>query len=414
MTQRKVIVIGEGPAGLMAAGQAALAGAQTILLGKMDRVGIKLSITGNGRCNLTNTLPLPQFIERFGKNGKFLRQIFSRFFTADLIEFFRKLGVETVVEKDGCVFPKSGRADDIVNYLVQWAKDAGVIIKLQFPVSELVVENVKIKGVYSKETFFPADAVILAAGGASYPKTGSSGDGFRLAESIGHKIVPIRPALVPIETDGPLAKQLQAVTLPNINVTLLVDGKKSPSKTGDLLFTHFGLSGPVILSISKTIYDSLHVGKKVSVSIDTMPNYDKPSLDKKLIQEFVSNGKRYINNLLKNFIPSRLADTFCELGGINTDTLCCRISCDERKKLCDLLKDFRFDITRTRPLAEAIVTAGGIDLKEIDPRTLSSKLIDGLYFAGEVMDIDGDTGGFNLQAAFSTGFVAGSSAAIIS
>lgn len=411
MAKWQVIVIGEGVAGLMAAGQAAQSGARTLLLGKTDHPGHKLSITGNGRCNLTNSAELPEFIKRFGPKGLFLRQVFQQFFNIELIAFFKKLGVPIVTEENGCVYPASQNAHDIVKALLKWNRKNNVHMQLLSPVKKFIVEHGKIVTVCTKENTINADAVIIATGGASYPATGSTGDGYRLAESVGHTIVPVRAALVPLETVGKLAQKLQGVSLSGITVRVLVDGKKKIQKQGDILFTHFGLSGPVILSLSKQIIDRLNSRQKVTLSIDLIPNVDEHELEEKLIQQLRSHGKQQFKTTLKTFLTARLVELCLRLNTINPETICNQITADQRKKVRTFLKDFRLEIKGHRPLKEAMVTAGGIDIKQINPRTMQSLIVKNLYFAGEVLDIDGDTGGFNLQAAFSTGWLAGSSAA---
>jgi predicted Rossmann fold flavoprotein len=411
MTKWQVIVVGEGAAGLMAASQAAQSRVRTLLLGKTDRPGLKLSITGNGRCNLTNTAPISEFIKRFGPNGRFLRQAFQHFFNDDLIAFFEKLGVLTVTEADGCVFPKSQKAQDIVDTLVKWNRKNGVHVQLLSPVKRLVVEQGKVAAVCTDKETFETSAVIIATGGASYPSTGSSGDGYQLAESVGHTIIPIKPALVPLETAGQLAQKLQGVSISNAIVKVLVDGKKKIQTQGDVLFTHFGLSGPVILSLSKQVIELLSFGGKVSISIDLLPDFGENQLEETLVSQLRSHGRQQFKTILKAYLPSRLIYVCFELNNINPEKICNQITADERKKIKTLLKNFRLEVTGHSSLKEAIVTAGGVDVHEVDPRTMQSLKVKGLYFAGEILDIDGDTGGFNLQAAFSTGWLAGISAA---
>jgi len=424
MAKNRLIVIGEGPAGLMAAGQAAQAGAEVLLLAKMDKPGYKLRLTGNGRCNLTNTDPLPEFIRHFRPDGRFLRQAFSQFFSSELIDFFEKLGVPTTIEQNRFIFPAAGRAADVVNALVNWVSRCGVNMQMLCPAERLIVENGRIAGVQASQKnstkhIYPVDAVIIATGGASYPSTGSTGDGYKLAESVGHKIVPLRPALVPLETAGDIAPRLQGLSLDNVNVSIFANGKKNAQKRGEILFTHFGVSGPVILSLSGQIVDDLRLGNKTSLSIDLTPDLpvlsniegDERQLDNHLISLLAEHGKKQFKTIISNFVPAKLALVCADLIRFSPDKIGSQISADERKKLKTLLKDFRLEITASRPLAEAMVTAGGVATNEVDPRSMASRLVKGLYFAGEVLDIDGDTGGYNLQAAFSTARLAGRSAA---
>ncbi|PJA27137.1 MAG: aminoacetone oxidase family FAD-binding enzyme [candidate division Zixibacteria bacterium CG_4_9_14_3_um_filter_46_8] len=430
MGKRRIIVVGGGPAGLMAAGRAAENGASTILLEKMNFPGRKLLITGHSRCNLTNDSPLDEFIEKFGSNGQFLRQAFSQFFAPDLIKFVARLGVKVRTETDRRVFPESERASDIVNALVGWVNKCGVVVRNLLPVKQLLIEKGRIAGVEvsaesqrknegSKRVAFGsqmhiADAVIIATGGASYPSTGSTGDGYRLAQKAGHHIVPIRPALVPVETQGNIASRLQGLSLKEVAIRLVLDGEMQVDRArhcGEIVFTHFGLSGPLILSLSKRVVDSLKMGHKVHLSIDLAPSLNDSDLDDYIIRQIRAHGKQGLNSLLIELLPRKLISICMELGAISPTKIGSQLTASERQRLITLLKDFRLDVTGFRPFTEAIITAGGVDIREINPRTMESRLVKKLYFAGEVLDLDGDSGGYNLQAAFSTGWVAGNSAA---
>jgi predicted Rossmann fold flavoprotein len=412
MATHQVIIVGAGAAGLMAAGQAAELGADTLLLEKMKRPGRKLRITGKGRCNLTNVVELEEFLQRFGANGVFLRQAFHQFFTPDLLAFFEELDVQTVTERGGRVFPVSEKAQDVVDALVHWVRKQGVSLQTHSPVERLLVEGDRIAGVMdSRERIYNAPTVVIATGGASYPATGSTGDGYRLAESVGHTIVPIRPALVPLETAGGIAERLQGLSLRNAAVRLRVDGKQQADAFGEMLFTHFGVSGPMILYLSKLAVDALRAGQKVELSIDLKPALDKKTLDARLLRDLDTQGKKHFQNLLKGLLPSKLIPVCIDLTGIPAHKVAHQITSEERTRLRNWLKDFRLKVIGHRPFEEAIVTAGGVALDEVDPRTMESRLVKGLYFAGEVLDIDANTGGFNLQAAFSTGWVAGRAAA---
>jgi len=413
-----VIVVGAGAAGLMAAGQAAELGAETLLLEKMDRPGRKLRIAGKGRCNLTNVVPLSEFIAHFGPNGRFLRQAFHQFSNSDLVAFFEELGVRTVTERGGRVFPASGQAQDVVDVLVQWIGERGVALHTRSPVERLLVEGGRVVGVevsrnqvFPKKPGFYADAVIVTTGGASYPATGSTGDGYRLAESVGHTIVPIRPALVPLETAGNVATRLQGLSLRNVTVRVWANGKKQAEAFGEMLFTHFGVSGPIILSLSRQVVDALRLGQRVILSIDLKPALDEGKLDARLLRDLDAHGKQQFRTLLRGMLPRKLIPACLDLTGIPADKVANQITLEERQWLRAWLKDFRLEVTGHRPFTEAIITAGGVDVREVDPRTMASRLVEGLYFAGEVLDVDADTGGYNLQAAFSTGWVAGRSAA---
>ncbi|MFH0777609.1 MAG: NAD(P)/FAD-dependent oxidoreductase [Candidatus Eisenbacteria bacterium] len=455
MATRRVIVVGGGAAGLMAAGQAARLGAEVFLLEKTSRPGRKLTIAGKGRCNLTNVAPLPEFISHFGPGGRFLRQAFSRFFTSELVVFLEELGVHTVTERGGRVFPAGGRAKDVVTALQRWVGEMGVTLQTGMPVGGLVVETsaagpggrapldlggagrvpqdgrrvvgVRVSGDYaghgrvtgnrgsgkhdSTRRVFGGDAVIVATGGGSYPDTGSTGDGYRLAGSLGHTVVPVRPALVPLEIAGGIGARLQGLSLRNVSVRMSVDGKRRADGFGEMIFTHFGVSGPIILTLSKLAVDALRAGKKAVLSVDLKPALEEPKLDERLLRDIKAHGKQKARVWLKELLPRKLIPLCMDSTNIAPDRPAHQITAEERRRLRTWLKDFRLEVTGHRPLAEAIVTAGGVDTREVDPRTMASRLVRGLYFAGEVLDIDADTGGYNLQAAFSTGWVAGRSAA---
>ncbi len=407
----RIIVIGAGASGLMAAGTAAAQGADVLLLEKKPQPGLKLRITGKGRCNLTNTAELDEFMEHFGRQGKFLRQAFMGFFSHDLVAFFGELGIETSVEAQGRVFLTNNDADAMTEQLEQWARRSGVRMQTGCPADEILRAGEQITGVRADRHRFEANAVILATGGASYPATGSTGDGYRIAEKVGHTIVPVRPALVPLVTAGKLPRHLQGLTLTEVAVSAVVDGHSTAEVHGELLFTHYGLSGPTILRLSRGVVDALHAGQMVAISIDLKPDLSRQEIDPWLQQHLSGGGKRKISTLLREIMPQRLAEVCIDRLAIPADRIGSQITSEERHRLGAWLKDFRFPISDHRPLAEATVTAGGVSTKEIDPKTMQSRLIKGLYFSGEVIDIDADTGGFNLQAAFSTGRLAGLSAA---
>jgi len=411
MKALRVIVIGGGPAGLMAAGQAAEAGAETLLLEKMKRTGLKLCITGKGRCNITNIAEISDFISHFGKTGPFLRQAFARFFNTDLMEFLNELGLELVTERGGRIFPSSGKASDVRKVLLQWNKRSGVRIKHSAPVDKILIHNERITGVVSQGREIPCDALILATGGASYPATGSTGDGYRLCQSAGHTVIPIRQALVPLITSGGAAKRMTGLNLRNVNVRMLINGRKKREEFGEVVFTEFGMTGPSILTLSGEAVDSLRSGQKVTFSIDLKPALDEKKLDARLQRDIASRGREQISSLLRGLVAREMVPVCLDLTGIAADDPVCNISAKERKRIKTWLKDFRLEVVGYRPFAEAIITAGGIDTREIDPRTMKSRKIKGLFIAGELLDIQADTGGYNLQAAFSTGWLAGRCAA---
>jgi predicted Rossmann fold flavoprotein len=407
-----VIVIGAGAAGMMAAGQAAISGARTLLLEKTDAPGKKLTITGKNRCNLTNTADLHAFINHFGPEGRFLHQAFGRFFRDELLNFFDSIGIASEAERGGRIFPSNGDAAFVTQKLYEWAQDNGVRCTLQSPVEKLVVENGLITAVEMRdEQIIPTKSVILCSGGSTFTGTGSTGDGYRMAKSVGHTIIPLRPALVPLKTAGPTAKQLQGLSLRNIQLSVFFDGKKMIEAFGEMLFTHFGISGPIVLTHSGAIIDAIRAGKQVSVSIDLKPALDEIKLDARLLRELDQGGKQHFQTMLKRLLPAKMIEVCADLIQIPSDRLCHQITAQERRKLLNWLKDVRLDVTGPLSLETGMVTMGGVSLKEVDPKTMMSKVVSGLFFAGEVLDLAGDTGGFNLQAAWSTGWLAGQSAA---
>ena len=403
----RCVVVGGGAAGLMAAGQAALGGAEVVVLEKMGRPARKLAITGKGRCNLTNVAPLPEFLGHFGPTGPFLRQAFHRFFTNELLDFFQELGLATVTERGGRVFPASGKAPEVVAALLRWANRCGVTVRTGTTVDRLVIEDGAVIGVACGEQVIGCTTLILATGGASYPLTGSTGDGYRLAEQAGHRIVPIRPALVPLITKSDWAAGAAGLQLRNIRVDLYADGKKRAEAFGELAFMDFGLSGPVILTLSGRVVDALTEGRKIHLVLDLKPALDDKKLDARLIRDFEQRRQEPLASVLRGLLPKELVPIGLTAVGLPADRLAGTIRSEERKRLRLWLKNWRLRIIGHRPLAEAIVTAGGVDTREIDPRTMQSRLVRGLFFAGEILDIQADTGGYNLQAAFSTGWLAG-------
>lgn len=407
-----VIVIGAGPAGLMAGGQAASRGARVLILEKMEETGRKLRITGMGRCNITNIAPMESFITHFGRNGRFLRQAFSQFFNQDLIQFMDAIGIKTAAERGGRVFPSEVDAPAVSSKLTTWAEKSGAEIITGAPVRKILVENGAVTGVERKDgavTF--CHRIILATGGASYTGTGSTGDGFRMAQELGHAIAPIRPALVPLKTHGQVAQKLQGLPLRNIRVSLYINGKKKNEAFGELLFTHFGVSGPLMLTLSGQIVDALADGAQVEIHIDLKPALDEAVLDARLLRELDAHGKQQFITMLKRLLPLKMAPVCADLTGIPPAKPCHQITSVERAALLRWLKNFRLEISGHLPLEAAMVTAGGIALGEVNPCTMESRLVEGLYFAGETLDLAADTGGYNLQEAFSTGWVAGQSAA---
>ena len=421
---------------MIAAGRAAEQGARVLLLEKMPQTGTKLRLTGQKRCNLTNIKPLDDFIRMFGHNGRFLYGAFSRFFRDDLLELLARYGVKTKTEPDGRMFPISDDARDVNKALEQYLSEHGVHIQMPAKVTGIRVEEGRVTGVYMQESAIPASAVILATGGSTYASTGSSVDGYKIAAALGHTVVPLRPALVPLtvkETD--IAQRLQGISLYNIRLTAFscsknevttsmtprqdtgrgIEGKRPrppviESRKGDVMFTHFGLSGPATLLMSLAIVDALNNGT-VSIAIDLLPDLTEAKTHEMLQNEFDTFGKRNIQTILSNFLPHKMINPMLQILGITPDKIANQITGEEREKLVRLIKCFCFTVEGPLSMDTAMVTAGGVSLREIDPQTMESRLIKGLYFCGEVMDIDAETGGYNLQAAFSTGYVAGEQSA---
>lgn len=407
----RVLIIGGGAAGLLAGIAAAKNGADTLILEKMRQPGKKLLITGKGRCNITNDCEIQELIRNLPGNGRFLNSALRRFSNGDIVSLLEENGLQTKVERGSRVFPVSDKAKDVVDTLVKIYKDAGGKLLTDHKVTGIVCGDGAVRGVKTVNGFFEADSVILCAGGSSYPGTGSDGSGVKLAGGAGHTITPLKPSLVPLESDSPYISGLQGLSLRNIRGTLTADGKKLAEEFGEMLFTHFGVSGPIILSLSNTASNALAEGREVDLVIDLKPALDEATLDARVQRDFALYSRKQLVNGMKDLLPQRLIAPVCDMAYLDEEKSVNQISREERRRLVHTLKHFTVPITGTRPLAEAIVTAGGVSVKEINPKTMESKLVSGLYFAGEVMDVDGYTGGFNLQAAFSSGYAAGYAAA---
>ena len=399
-----VIIIGGGPAGLFAAYNAAVNGKSVVLFEKNDRCGRKLNITGKGRCNVTNNCHREEFLQNVIANPKFLMGAISRFSTADTMDFFESMGVPLKTERGNRVFPQSDRAQDITDALVNSCVMMGVEIKRK-NVTSLIADDGKIKGVCcGKEEFF-APSVIIACGGASYPKTGSDGSGHKLAKSVGHTITKIRPSLVPLVSKDRICAECMGLSLKNVGVSFKKGGKTLYYEQGEMMFAHFGVTGPVILSASSYLKNEF----PYEMYIDLKPALDEKTLDKRLLRDFTENQNKELKNGFSALLPSKLIEPFVRSTGIPPETRLNSLTKEQRSKILSLMKALPVKIIGTRPIDEAIVTGGGVDCAEINPKTMESKIISGLYFAGEVMDVDAYTGGFNLQIAFSTAFVAGNS-----
>ncbi|MFO7669495.1 MAG: NAD(P)/FAD-dependent oxidoreductase [Bacteroidales bacterium] len=409
MEKLDVIVVGAGPAGLLAAGSAAEEGERVLVLEKMRQEGRKLLITGKGRCNITNDAEVEEFIRHVYPNGRFLRNAFGHFFSNEILELLHRYGVDTTCERGGRYFPSSNRSADVLSALLKWVREMKVEIRCGERVEKLLIEDQNIKGVQSNGQEIRAGKVILATGGKSYPATGSNGEGYELARLAGHTIEPLRPALVPLETRGDTAPKLQGLTLKNVTATIWVDDQKRGEDFGEMIFTHFGLSGPIILTLSRIVVDALQQKSKVEVSIDLKPALDDQKLDARLLRDLDESGKKQISNIFREWLPSSMIPVFLDIAGIDPEKEGHQVSSKERGRIRNLMKDFRFIVTGHRSFKEAIITAGGVSTKEISPKTMESKLVSGLFFAGEMIDLDAETGGYNLQIAYSTGWLAGKS-----
>jgi predicted Rossmann fold flavoprotein len=399
------IVVGGGPAGLFSAYNAAINGNKVLLLEKNDRCGRKLDITGKGRCNITNYCSREEFLQNVIANPRFLMGAISKFSPEDTIAFFENEGVKTKVERGNRVFPESDKANDVTKALVNACEREGVTIKRK-NVSSLLTENGEILGVSCGNERILSKKVILACGGASYPRTGSDGSGHRLAKSVGHNVTEIRPSLVPLVSKDKLCRDCMGLSLKNVGISFFGNDKKPIyEEQGEMMFTHFGVTGPVILSASSYLKRDY----PYQMFIDLKPALDEKTLDKRLLRDFSENKNRELKNGFSALLPSKLIEPFVALTGIPPETRLNSLTKEQRAKILSLMKALPVKIVGTRPIDEAIVTGGGVDCREIDPKTMKSKIVEGLYFAGEVIDVDAYTGGFNLQIAFSTAFVAGNS-----
>lgn len=401
-----VIIVGGGAAGLMAAITASGIGKKVLLFEKNDRLGKKLLITGKGRCNVTNNCSVDELIKNIPSNPRFLYSAFSQFSSEDTMNFFENIGVQLKTERGNRVFPQSDKSSDIVNSLTRTIKDYGVDV-LNKKVSSLIIKENAVLGVEADGEKYYSDSVLITTGGKSYHSTGSTGDGYIFAEKAGHKIVPLKPSLVPIVTKEKYPTEMMGLSLKNVNLSVVdkTTGKKIYSEMGEMLFTHFGVSGPIVLSASSRI--RTEEAERYIFYIDMKPALSEEKLDLRLQKDFSENiNKDYINSLNK-LLPTKMIPVFVKLSGISMDTKVNQITREQRHSIVNLMKNMSFTMKSFRPIDEAIITSGGVDTNEINPKTMESKLVKGLYFAGEIIDVDAYTGGFNLQIAFSTGYVAG-------
>ena len=436
MSIRKVVVVGGGAGGMLAAGRAAELGADVTLLEKMERPGKKVLLSGNGRCNLSNTRDISEFVAMFGPGGRFLYHAFHHFFRDDLLKLLAASGVMTKSEPDGRIFPVSGKSSDVVRALQKYMSDNGVKIHTGVAVSRIETSGKSAVSIKTAAMEYPADAVVLATGGASYPQTGSTGDGYRMASELGHRIVRLRPALVPLKVkEKQTAAVLQGISLSDVRLTSFTcraadidftaiprtDRGRGPaagksrapaleSRRGGIVFTQEGLSGPAALLMSLAVADALEEGP-VSLAIDLQPGKTMPQLSEQLTTIISSHGGRQVKSILSELLPERMAPAVLTKAGVPANTVSGQLTTVQRQAIARTLKGLAFNVAGVGPLAEAMVTAGGVALDEVDPRTMQSNIVQGLYFCGELLDLDADTGGYNLQTAFSTGYLAGECAA---
>ncbi len=404
------IIVGAGAAGLIAAGTSARLDKSVLLLEKMKSQGRKMLISGKGRCNITNDSYASHHFKKIHPNAKFLKHAYKKFFKDDILEILSQQNVEYKTERGQRVFPVSDKSKDVVNAISNWALSKNVVLQTDSKVEEILCNNGKIIGVeYTQKGIKKrvlASKVIIATGGKSYPATGSTGDGYNLAKKLGHNIIKPLPALTPLITEGSLANSLMGLSLKNVNACLWVDGKKQQEEFGEMLFTHFGLSGPIILTLSREAVTALDKNKVVEITIDLKPALDIDKLDKRLLRDLQEHGKKNIENIFKLWLPSKMVAPMISLCKISKEKRGFDISGQERKRIKHYLKELKFKVISSRAFKEAIITQGGISLDEVNPKTMESKLVKGLFFAGEVLDLDADTGGYNFQIAYSTGSLA--------
>lgn len=404
---KKTVVIGGGAAGIMAAGISAEKGNEVHLFEKNNKLGKKIYITGKGRCNLTNSGDIQNFMDNIPGNPFFLYSSFYNFSNIDTINFFKELGLETKVERGGRVFPISDKAEDVVETLERFLKKYRVNVHYEESVDNILIENNKVLGVSTrKHSEFRSDSVIIATGGLSYPLTGSTGDGYKMAKTTGHKITKLYPSLVPLVVKEKWCSELQGLSLKNIGISIENNNGKAIYKDfGELMFTHYGVSGPVILSSSRNIIEEIEKG--LVLSIDLKPALDEKTLDTRILRDFEKFKNKAFKNSLNELFPQKLIPIIVMLSDIPPDKKVNEITKEKRKKLCGTIKKFLLHITATKGYNEAVITSGGIDINQIDPVTMESKILKNLFFAGEIIDVDAYTGGYNLQIAFSTGYTAG-------
>lgn len=409
MNEKKIIVVGGGAAGMLAAISAARQGARVCLVEKNEKLGKKLYITGKGRCNVTNACDKDEFLEQVCRNVKFMYSSFSAFSNYDLMTLIEEAGCELEIQRGNRVFPKTERSSDIIRALSDELKNLGVVVKLNTEVRKLRIQGNTCIGL--SEPAMDADAVIIATGGLSYPSTGSTGDGMRWAENLGLKVLECRPSLVPVEAEEDYVKNMQGLSLKNVKLSVYSKDKCVYSEQGEMLFTHFGISGPLVLTASSLVGERLYKGERLRAEIDLKPALTEKELDTRILRDFSQHINKDFINSLGGLLPKKMIPVIVQLSEIPEHIAVHHITAVQRKKIVWLLKHFPFTLKGLRGFKEAVITAGGLSVRELDPKTMEVKKIKNLYFAGEVIDVDAMTGGFNLQIAFSTGYTAGFHAA---
>ena len=409
----KVVVIGGGPAGMMAAITSAEQRNEVILVEKNNSLGKKLLITGKGRCNITSSLEMSEFIKNTPGNGRFLYSAFENYTNQDIIAFLAKQGLKVKEERGNRIFPMTDRSLDVLNCFKNKLNELKVKIIYNSKVEEIIVDNNEIVGVKTNKETIKAEKVILATGGKSYSSTGSTGDGYKLAMKLGHTVTTIKPSLVPLVTyEKNICQNMQGLSLRNVKISIKEENKTIYEDFGEMLFTHFGVSGPTILSGSAHLVrykniEQLLKDQKIKLHIDLKPALTPEKLDERILRDFEQLKNKQFKNSLDKLLPQKMINTIIDISGINPEKKVNEITKQERRNLVNLLKNFELTIKDFRPIEEAIITSGGINIKEVNPKTMESKIINGLYFAGEILDVDSYTGGFNLQIAYSTGYTAG-------
>jgi hypothetical protein len=403
-----VVVVGGGAAGMMAAGTAASRGKRVLLIERNEKPGKKIYITGKGRCNVTNASDLNGYMRNIPTNPRFLYSALSRFFNDDLIALLDDMGIPTKIERGNRVFPASDKSSDIIKGLYRYVEQNGADVWFNTRVKDIMVENNAVRGVGLYDgRLVEASSVILATGGLSYPTTGSTGDGYTMAERLGHTVKPLMPSLVPLDIVEDWVKSLQGLSLKNVKLSAYAGGKRFFAEQGEMLFTHFGISGPLVLTLSRYMLD--HNVTDIEIVLDLKPALTLQQLDERIRRDFSKYNNKQFKNSLGDLLPQKLIPVIVELSHIQQDKPVNQITKEERRNLAEMLKELKMHVLGLRSFKEAVITHGGVDVREIDPKTMESKLVKGLYFAGEIIDVDALTGGYNLQIAFSTGYLAGAS-----